>query len=424
LLPIFNEYIQFLKDNGVDLVIQEGIYWLDRQIIKAYDKQGNLQKIAKLHIDNELNIKYSEYKQKYNTNQLELWNETIERNKERLNNLEKESIELISEKLDQYQSYQPIILTSSGKDSELTRYLVNKTYNIKLKQNIKPMIIFSNTSLDCADTYKMIKSITDCIVLNPKIGFYQQIKSWGTPSRFSRWCCSLYKEGSTIDYLDKNEKYIFFYGMRNEESSTRSNYQDERFDTGWGKRKWIGILPIRKWTEEEVWLYTLRENIAFNIKYKKGYSRVGCAIACPYYTKSTWVLDKYWYLNMYNRFQNKLKNDFIDRQLWCALNCTIKEYPLCWNGGAIRPEPTEEVIQECAEYKGIEIDVAKKYFNKVCSCGKKITKNDVIAMNMKFLGSNTEQYMCKKCLRKFLNITVDQWNQYISDFKLSGCVLF
>jgi len=35
LQPIFKEYIQFLKDNGVDLPIEEGYYWLDNQIIKA-----------------------------------------------------------------------------------------------------------------------------------------------------------------------------------------------------------------------------------------------------------------------------------------------------------------------------------------------------------------------------------------------------
>ena len=56
--PIFKEYIQFLKDNGVDLPIEEGYYWLDNQIIKAYDTKGDLHKIARLKIDNELNITY------------------------------------------------------------------------------------------------------------------------------------------------------------------------------------------------------------------------------------------------------------------------------------------------------------------------------------------------------------------------------
>ena len=57
--PIFKEYIQFLKDNGIDLPIEEGFYWLDRQIIQAYDTQGNLHKLYRIKIDDDLNITYT-----------------------------------------------------------------------------------------------------------------------------------------------------------------------------------------------------------------------------------------------------------------------------------------------------------------------------------------------------------------------------
>jgi len=422
---VFKDYLGFLKDKGVDIEkynLVEGYYWLDRSIIKCYDVEGRIHKVLRIHIDDELNITASDYKKE--AYEIESWEETIERNKGRLEELENESINLIKSSIEKYKEYTPIIFTSSGKDSELTRYLVNKTLQTNSKLDIKSIIMFNNTSMDCSDTYKMIKTIPDCITISPKEGFYQKIKTVGIPTRHHRWCCSLYKEGATKEYLDDNKKYLFFYGMRNEESSTRSGYQDEKFDDRWGEREWMGILPIRKWTEEDVWLYTLKNNIVFNPKYKKGYSRVGCHLVCPYYTKSTWVLDKYFYPVMYERFQKFLKEDFIERQLWCAMNCTVKEYPLCWNGGAIRPKPNEEVIQECAEHKGIEIDIATKYFNKVCTCGNKITKNDVIAMNMKFLGRDVEQYLCKKCLRKFLKLSVEQWNTYIKDFKTDGCSLF
>ena len=65
MLPIFNEYIKFLQDKGVDLELVEDYYWLDRQIIKAYDKQGTLQKIARLYIDDNLDITYKKYKNNY-----------------------------------------------------------------------------------------------------------------------------------------------------------------------------------------------------------------------------------------------------------------------------------------------------------------------------------------------------------------------
>ena len=50
---VFNEYITFLKDKGLDNTkynLKEGYYWQDRQIIKAYDKQGNTHKILRLKI--------------------------------------------------------------------------------------------------------------------------------------------------------------------------------------------------------------------------------------------------------------------------------------------------------------------------------------------------------------------------------------
>lgn len=92
---------------------------------------------------------------------------------------------------------------------------------------------------------------------------------------FARACCNIFKEGAMIDYLDRNDKYLFFMGMRNQESSKRSNYTDEWKNDKWKGREWNAILPIREWSELDVWLYILKNNININPKYKKGYSRVG-----------------------------------------------------------------------------------------------------------------------------------------------------
>ena len=74
---------------------------------------------------------------------------------------------------------------------------------------------------------------------------------------------------------------------------------------------------------------------------------MGCGIVCPNYTKSTWVLDKYWYPKMYERWQNILKDDFIKNNKWLIMNCTLEEYiQQAWNGGVFRDKPTEEVITE------------------------------------------------------------------------------
>lgn len=72
--------------------------------------------------------------------------------------------------------------------------------------------------------------------------------------------------------------------MRNEESVTRSEYQDIWYNPQWADLTWVGVLPIRKWTELELWLYTIHNNLPINAKYKKGYQRVGCHICRPFTT--------------------------------------------------------------------------------------------------------------------------------------------
>lgn len=146
--PIFKEYIQFLKDNGVDLPIEEGYYWLDNQIIKAYDNKGNLHKIARLKIDNKLNIICKPFpKENF---EIEHWNDTVARNKIRLEERERKSLELVKEKLEKYSDYNPIILTSDGKDSTLVEHIVKQIIS-------KVFLLFNNTSLECADTIKHVK---------------------------------------------------------------------------------------------------------------------------------------------------------------------------------------------------------------------------------------------------------------------------
>ena len=416
--PIFKEYIQFLKDNKVDLDLQEGCYWLDKQIIKAYDKGGNIQKIARIVTDDKLNITYKTYKDKIKP--IEPWEDTITRNKTKLKQLEENSIKLIQSKLSQYHKHQPIILTSGGKDSSVTQYLVRQ---------VDPSVVgmFNNTSLDCADTYRHIKTQDNIWITNPKVGFYQWLKTNIIPTRFGRGCCRVFKEGEMISCLNVNEKYLFFMGMRNEESPQRSGYQDEWKNEKWGKRNWLSILPIRSWTEEEIWLYILWKNIDVNSKYKKGYARVGCAIACPFYAKSTWILDKYWYPKGYKRWHKILEKDFKENHKWVRMNCTLEEYHTCWNGGKIRVEPTEEVINEFADYKEIDIDVARKYFNNVCcdeNCKKKVLDKNVIAMNLKLNGRETQKIFCKKHLQELYGLDKSRWNEYIREFKMSGCDLF
>ncbi len=425
--PIFNEYLTFLRDTSGESLpdLHEGYFWLDRQIIKGFDKQGNLHKFYRINVSDSLELSIDKPKSGYeNVEDIDVasWSEIVDMNKSHLENIENESMNIVRDTLMQYDDYDFYALTSTGKDSSVVLYIVEKVL-----PSIK--VMFNNTSLDCSDTYKMVKTHPNWIVTNPKEGFYQWIKRMNyIPNRFSRGCCGLYKEGASIEYFENIglDKLILFMGVRREESASRQTREIINHNPKWGSKEWYSCMPVLNWTELDVWLYMLWRDIEINPKYKKGYTRVGCAIACPYYTKSTWVLDKYWYPNMYKRWHEILHNDFVNNQRWQQLNCTEKEYHTCWNGGLLRSEPTEEVIKELMEYKGIEDEsVAKQYFNKKCeNDGKNVRQKDTIAMNMKYRGRNIDKFYCKKCLMKLLNMNETDWQSEIARFKEQGCSLF
>lgn len=430
--PIFKEMIKMWSDLGINIPITEGIYWYDNGIVKAFLKEnGTLCSLYKTIIQTDLSISYKEHKdyKKYKDKEFETWGNTIKRHDEHLNKLENESIKLL-QRYGLNTDRKIIDTNSTGKDSEVKTYLAKKA-------GLKFDTYYNVTTLDVAESNRFAKqkgykpTYPD---LKKYGGFYQWVKREKLiPTRLNRACCLYYKENATKDSFDKDEKLLLLFGMRNDESNLRSGYGDEWINDKWGNRDWLGILPIREWTDLDIWLYTFRENLDFNQKYKMGYNRVGCGIACPNYTKTTWILDKYWYPTLYNRWRNILKEDFISNNKWLIMNCTIDEYVnICWNGGVYRNEPTEEVIKEYAEYNDLDINVAEKYFNRYCMNGclnkrkqpMKIKDKNTLAMNMKYFGRNIEQFKCKKCLMKDLDLTKEQWDEKVEEFKNQGCKLF
>jgi len=418
---VYKEYLDFLQSKGINIAehgLKEGFYWLDRQIIKAYDKNGTIHKIVRLTTDDNLNMSVKTiYKNK--EFEMESWIDTVNRKQTHLEYLDEKAKALITKIIADHPDKQLKILSSGGKDSSVVSHLVREVA-------LETQIIFNNTSLDCADTYRHIKQQENVHVINPKEGYYQWRKRLNfVGNRMSRACCTVFKEGAMIDVLEKDDKLLFFMGMRNEESNTRKGYGDTWKNEKWNKREWIASLPIREWTEEDVWLYILYRNVPINNKYKKGYSRVGCAIACPYYTKSTWVLDQYWYPKQFKRWHNILNQDFIENNKDIIMNCTQQEYHTCWNGGVYRADPTTEVIQQFAERNELNIETASKYFGHKCeSCGKRIKSKEVLAMNLKYNGRNTNKFYCKKHLMGILNIDVVQWDKAVDEFKSQDCMLF
>ena len=419
MLPVFKEYAKYLQDT-TGLILEEGYYWIDNQIIKAFNKNGEVQKLYRVKVEDDLSVRYIQQKEypKLTIEDLESWEETIIRRMDILLKNEQESLFLIQECLEKYSDYIPEILTSGGKDSNVQMHLIRNVNN-----NIHAF--FNNTTLDCSDTYKFIKTVDNLDIINPDEGFYNWQKRMNfIPTKLARACCTIFKEGAMVDKLDSSIKYIFFLGMRNEESPNRSEYLDYWDNKKWNEN-WKGCLPIRKWSELDIWLYIFLNNIPINDKYKKGYSRVGCGISCPFYSKTTWSLDSYWYPQMRERWSQILIKDFRENNKDVVNNCTEQEYLLCWNSGTFRKEPTEEVIQQFAERNNLDINIAEKYFNHTCdTCGKKVTQKNVLGMNMKIHGRDVNRFFCKKCLSKELGVNRKQWTEQINNFKEQGCDLF
>ena len=87
--PIFNEYLTFLRDTSGESLpdLQEGYFWLDRQIIKGFDKQGNLHKFYRINVSDPLEAVIETPKSGYEKIEnvdLASWNEIIEMNKSHL----------------------------------------------------------------------------------------------------------------------------------------------------------------------------------------------------------------------------------------------------------------------------------------------------------------------------------------------------
>lgn len=421
MLPIFDDYIKFIKDKcGLSLCANK--YWYDKSIIKGFTKDGKLHKLYRLKVNDDLSMEWVKPDSYENIDEKELisFDELVRLNELHIRYKEFQSLDFLRKMLEKYKDFTPIVPISTGKDSMVTLLLTRM-----VRENT--LAIFNNTSLDVADSYIMAKNISNCKIMNPKEGFYPWVKRTKMyPTRFRRACCSIFKSGVMIEQLDKNEKYLMIMGMRNEESLTRKEYGDEWKNTEWGNVAWQGILPIREWTELDIWLYTFYRNIPINEKYKKGYQRVGCGIACPFYNNGTWVLDEYWYPYLRQRWVDMLTENFIDEGKATILNCTIEEYIQGgWNGGVVRDKPTLNVIKEFQQYKHIkDIDIATKYFNNNCNnCNKKL-KKDEVAMSLKFYDEKGSRFLCKTCFMKENDIDKNKYMAYIEKFRDEGCVLF
>ena len=127
--PIFNEYITFLRDTSGESLpnLKEGYFWLDRQIVKGFDKQGNIHKFYRISISDSLKLSIDSPKSGYDKVEnvdLASWDDLVKMQKRHLYQIEKKSKGIIKKKMCKFNGYIPLVPVSMGKDSMVACHLV------------------------------------------------------------------------------------------------------------------------------------------------------------------------------------------------------------------------------------------------------------------------------------------------------------
>lgn len=456
--PIFEEERQFLsKQLNIDI---PNFCW--RSGNKIYVNHFSTKPVLTFKVDS-LNNKLLVNKNLFEENEEECctWDNEYEFVKEELNNKIKESKEKTKQVILNNLDYKRFVSISGGKDSDVMKdivdisiaELIEEGYDI---QNFKTQygkhpyynLIAFNTSNDTAQTFLYLKQhhgMNKDNIISPKKGFYKWIKedkNYFTPSVTVRNCCSTYKEGQLTKIMNKKEKTLTFLGMRSQESYKRSFY-DWDLNESYMKEKgssncpanWKRFLPIVKWSDVEIWMYILHNGKEFNEMYKYGFDRCGC-LFCPFAKAYTDMLIKEYYPKMNERWEKILEKGYeiynVERRLKWTKDEWVKggkwkqsqsrEYEL------ITKKMTDERVKELAKLKNISEEMAKKYWNKKCSCDKTLNPTEV-AMFLKVFGryedvDDNRIYMCKKCLCKKLGINQKEYKEMMIQFMNEGCNLF
>lgn len=409
--PVFKEELNYLQINP----LLEGYLWVDSRCYYGFDEKFNKikfgRKLEKLPSNANGLITHEKYCKYY----YETYTES--------------KVEFEKSKFKQYileNEYDEIIISvSGGKDSTVTH---NMVYYIAKAVN-KTRVLFGNTSNETHYTYKYVKDMyNDLEIANPKEGYFPWIKrNKFVPTRFTRACCAIFKEGNITPYLDNTKKLLHVCGIRRDESQSRSTYEQIRkgnWEDKLAQKNWDMYLPIINFNDLDVWSYLIVNKIKYNELYNFGWNRVGCQ-ACPYRSDYELKLSEHFLPTYDKNWKNLIGNIFVSEGYAINMNCTKDEFINgAWKGGLFREEPTQEVVEDFAKHKGIDVEQAQKYFkSNRCNCGKRLSK-DVIALNMKLLGRNTNGRMCLKCLSEFLQTDVNSLKKQINEFKNDGCNLF
>ena len=204
------------------------------------------------------------------------------------------------------ESHMPTVSFSGGKDSTVVSRLVRDAL-----QDETVIHYFGDTTLEFPSTYQYVQEIfraenpfTPLLPSETNKDFFKLCNVFGPPSKFERWCCTIFKTGTlNTEYQNLIGNSLTFLGIRHSESKERKGYERTQDHSKIGTQ--INAMPIIEWEDCDVWLYLLTKSICFNEAYLWGYKRVGCW-CCPNNSDWSTMLTEIYYPDLSARWKSVL----------------------------------------------------------------------------------------------------------------------
>ena len=230
-------------------------------------------------------------------------------NESRLKTISDEAMNYIADRAKNFDSSSMFVSFSGGKDSTVTSNLVIRALGTECIPHIygDTTLEYPESKLYIQEFKKAYPNVPLLVAKNEDQDFHNLCEVVGPPSRVMRWCCTIFKTGAItkkIEQLFKNKtRLLSFQGIRRAESLARSKYDRDTDSPKISKQ--LVASPIIDWTDFDVWLYILTNNIPFNGAYREGFSRVGCW-CCPNNSDWSGFLSSIYMNDEFNTFRKTL----------------------------------------------------------------------------------------------------------------------
>lgn len=209
-------------------------------------------------------------------------------------------------KEDHEHTFIPTVSFSGGKDSTVVSRIVRDAL-----QDESVIHYFGDTTLEFPCTHNYVEDkfrkenpFTPIIPSETDNDFFKLCKVFGPPSKFERWCCTIFKTSNlNTEYQNLAGNSLTFLGIRRSESNERQNYERTQNHSKIGSQ--INAMPIIDWLDCDVWLYILYKGIQFNEAYRWGYKRVGCW-CCPNNSNLSMMLTDIYYPELAAKWKSTL----------------------------------------------------------------------------------------------------------------------